>query len=193
MSLVSEKIRIKNMVCNCCIRVITALFRDNNVKIIRIELGLAHIEYDTKLITQQQIADLLFDNGFEIISDRDRVITEQIKIAVIELVYHLNNVDSIVRKSEYLVEKLGMSYPQLSRIFSKHEALTLEKFIILHKIERIKQLLESDEFTISEIAYMMDYSSVQHLSNQFRAITNITLSEYKKSPEKFRKSIDSLV
>lgn len=190
--MVIEQIRIKNMVCNCCIKVISWLFKSYDIKIIKIELGFAEIEYNENHISKLKIADLLLENGFELLEDREKIIVEQIKLAVIELVYHLNNVDSIIRKSEYLVEKLNMSYQQISKIFSKNEAVTLEKFIILHKIERIKQMLESDEFTVSEIAYMMDYSSVQHLSTQFKAITSVTLSDYKKSPELYRKSITDL-
>lgn len=180
------------MVCNCCIKVISWLFKNYDIKINKIELGLADITYNESYISKLKIADLLHENGFELLEDREKIIIEQIKLAVIELVYHLNNVDSIIRKSEYLVEKLNMSYQQISKIFSKSENITLEKFIILHKIERTKQMLESDEFTVSEIAYMMDYSSVQHLSTQFKAITAITLSDYKKTPEKFRKSITEL-
>ncbi|OFX44175.1 MAG: hypothetical protein A2046_08110 [Bacteroidetes bacterium GWA2_30_7] len=188
----TEQIRIKNMVCICCIKVITWLFKSYDIKINKIELGLAEIVYNENNITKLKIADLLHENGFELLEDREKIIVEQIKLAVIELVYHLNNVDSIIRKSEYMVEKLNMSYQQISKIFSKNEPVTLEKFIILHKIERIKQMLESDEFTVSEIAYMMDYSSVQHLSTQFKAITSITLSDYKKSPEIYRKAITEL-
>jgi len=180
------------MVCICCIKVITWLFKSYDIKINKIELGLAEIVYNENNITKLKIADLLHENGFELLEDREKIIVEQIKLAVIELVYHLNNVDSIIRKSEYMVEKLNMSYQQISKIFSKNEPVTLEKFIILHKIERIKQMLESDEFTVSEIAYMMDYSSVQHLSTQFKAITSITLSDYKKSPEIYRKAITEL-
>lgn len=180
------------MVCNCCIKVIIWLFRNYDIKINKIELGLAEIVYNENIISKLKIADILHENGFELLEDREKIIVEQIKLAVIELVYHLNNVDSIIRKSEYLVEKLNMSYQQISKIFSKSEEITLERFIILHKIERTKQMLESDEFTVSEIAYMMDYSSVQHLSTQFKTITSITLSDYKKSPEKYRKSISEL-
>ena len=106
--------------------------------------------------------------------------------------HHLNNVDSIVRKSDYLVEKLGLSYQYLSKIFSEHEHHTLEKYIILQKIERIKHLLDSEEFTLSEIAYRMDYSSVQYLSNQFKSITGMTVSEYKESDRSSKRGIESL-
>jgi AraC-like DNA-binding protein len=91
----------------------------------------------------------------------------------------MNNVNSIVQKSDYLVEKLGMSYQKLSRLFSRQEGITLEKYIIQNKISRIKELLNQGEFSLSEIAYMMDYSSVHYLSKQFKDITGETVSLYK--------------
>ena len=129
----------------------------------------------------ENISTILKKLGFELVVSREAKITNKIKTVVIELIHHLNNVDSIVRKSDYLVEMLGMSYQQLSKIFSKHEPVTLERYIILNKIERIKELLMYDEYTLSEIAYMMDYSSVQYLSNQFKKETGYSVSDYKKS------------
>jgi len=115
---------------------------------------------------------------------------EKIKLSVIELVHLMNNVDSIARKSDYLVEKLGLSFQYLSKIFSAHEPITLEKFIILHKIERTKELIDSNDYTLSEIAFMMDYSSVQHLSTQFKNITGISVTEYKQSEYHDKKGMD---
>lgn len=176
---ITENIRIKNMVCNSCIKLIKLTFEKNEIQVDKIFLGQAQITYDENKISKNQIQLLLQDDGFELISDRETHIVEEIKHAVIDLVHHMNNIDSIVRKSEYLVEKLGMSYQQISKIFSKHENITLEKYTILQKIERIKALIDNDEYTLSEIAYMMDYSSVQHLSAQFKTITNLTVTEYK--------------
>lgn len=176
---ITENIRIKNMVCNSCIKVIRNSFEKAEITVENIYLGQAKISYDKNKISKAKIEKLLLDDGFELISDRETHIVEEIKHAIIDLVHHMNNIDSIVRKSEYLVEKLGMSYQQISKIFSKHENITLEKYTILQKIERIKALIDNDEYTLSEIAYMMDYSSVQHLSAQFKTITNVTVTEYK--------------
>ena len=123
---------------------------------------------------------------------REQQIVSQIKQAVIELIHYSNNVSSILRKSDYLVEKLNMSYQQLSKIFSKHENITLEKYIIKNKIERIKELIDSDEYSLSEIAYMMDYSSVQYLSNQFKKETGFSVSEYKKFEKRNKSTLDEL-
>lgn len=191
-SLVTEALHVKNMVCNCCIRVIKKELEQSGVFINEIRLGVIKISYDNSIITSDKISNILSELGFELIIGRDEMLVEQIKLAVIELVHYLNNVNSIIRKSDYLVEKLGYTYQHLSKTFSKHESITLERFIILHKIERIMELIDGNEFTLSEIAYMMDYSSVQHLSMQFRNITGLSVSEYKKSDKSIKKPLDNL-
>ncbi|MBU0765879.1 MAG: AraC family transcriptional regulator [Bacteroidetes bacterium] len=180
------------MVCSCCIRVIREEFAKAGIGIVRISLGIIEIEYDPKKMNLDIIAEILKSNGFGIVLDREKRIVENIKLAVIELIHYLNNVDSIVRKSEYLVEKLGMTYHHLSKVFSMNESITLEKYIILNKIERTKELIDSNDFTLSEIAYMMDYSSVQYLSNQFRKITGMSVSDYKKSDKSSRRPLTDL-
>lgn len=140
----------------------------------------------------QKLSEILNRYGFEIIKDKDLLLVEQIKQTVIELIHHMNNMNSVVRKSEYMVEKLGRSYGHLSRIFSKFESVTLEKYIIFQKIERIKDLIDQDELTLSEIAYMMDYSSVQYLSNQFKKITGYSVTEYKKNTIGKKRYIDNM-
>jgi len=183
---------IKNMVCHCCLRVIREELEKAGVEVRDITLGKARVSYDEQKISMEGIRSLLEGLGTELIKGREHRLVEEIKLAVIELIHHMNNVDSIVRKSEYLVEKTGLSYAYLSRIFSSHEHITLEKFIILHKIERIKELIDQEEFTLSEIAFMMDYSSVQYLSNQFKHMTGMTVSEYKESDRSSKKPIDRL-
>ncbi|MFH2143862.1 MAG: AraC family transcriptional regulator [Bacteroidota bacterium] len=181
--IITENIFIKNMLCRSCIRVVKEELEKIGVIVEKIKLGEATISYNPKKIKISQIDRILIENGFGIVIEREKVIVEQIKQAVIELIHHMNNVDSIVRRSDYFVEKLNMSYQQLSKLFSKHETLTLEKYIILNKIERTKELILSNEFTLSEIAYMMDYNSVQYLSAQFKAITGVSVTEFKKSPD----------
>lgn len=191
-SLVTEVLHVKNMVCKCCIRVIKSELEKSGININEIRLGIINISYDSSLISPEKISNILSELGFELIIGRDEMLVEQIKSAVIELVHYLNNVNSIIRKSDYLVEKLGYTYQHLSKTFSRHESITLERFIILHKIERIMELIDGNEFTLSEIAYMMDYSSVQHLSMQFRSITGLSVSEYKKSDKSIKKPLDNL-
>lgn len=182
---------LKNMICNCCKVLLHEKLSARGIAIGEIKLGELTV-LNANERTEEIIKSVTEELGFEIIRGRDEILVEEIKKAVFELIHELNNVDSIVRKSDYLVEKLGMSYQHLSKTFSGHEPITLERFIILHKIEKIKELIDSDEYTLSEISYMMDYSSIQHLSSQFKQVTGLTPTEYKKSDRSMRKSLDEL-
>lgn len=185
-------IHIKNMVCSCCLRVIREEFEKAGLQVNEISLGQATISYDPATVSIEDVRAILVELGTDLIDTRENRLVEEIKRTVVELIHHMNNVDSIVRKSEYLVEKMGLSYAYLSRIFSSQEHITLEKFIILNKIERIKELIDQEELTVSEIAFMMDYSSVQYLSNQFKHTTGMTVSEYKESDRSSKRPIDKL-
>jgi AraC-like DNA-binding protein len=126
------------------------------------------------------------------ISDKEKLLVEEIKQAVIDLV-HNSTYNAMVRNSDYLVERFSMSYPYISTLFSKHESTTLEKFTIHLKIEKVKELIEYGELTLSEIAYIMGYSSVQYLSTQFKSVTGISVTEYKTTPEVSRSGLDKLL
>jgi len=190
--IIKETIHIKNMLCSCCIKLIELEFEKAGIKTLLIRAGYAQVEFDANVHNLESIEKILQKHGMGLIKTRDQKVVEQIKTAVIELIHHSNNVNSILRKSDYLVEKLGLSYQQLSKLFSKHEAVTLEKYIIQNKIERIKELIDTDEYSLSEIAYMMDYSSVQYLSNQFKKETGMSVSEYKKSDKSIKRTLDRL-
>lgn len=188
----TSTIYIKNMVCQCCLRIIREELEKSGVVVVEINLGKAVIQHDPEKFSLEHVRGVLQELGTDLIETREQRLVEEIKQAVIELIHHMNNMDSMVRKSEYLVEKTGLSYAYLSRIFSSHEHITLEKFVILHKIERIKELIDQEELTLSEIAFIMDYSSVQYLSNQFKHLTGMTVSEYRESDRSSKKYIDKL-
>jgi AraC family transcriptional regulator len=188
----TDLLYVKNMVCNCCKLFLKEKLEEMGIRVKEISLGKIRIVHPEKAISREAINSMLLRYGFELAHNREEQLVSEIKLAVIELIHHLNNVDSIVRKSDYIVEKLGLSYPYLSKVFSEHEHQTLEKYIILQKIERIKHLIDSEEFTLSEISYMMDYSSVQYLSNQFKSITGITVSQYKESDRSLKTPIDEI-
>jgi len=190
---ITTKLLIKNMVCKCCIRVLTEDLTKVGVIIEKMILGEATISYNPSKINIKQIEDVIVEDGFELLVDKEKILAEQIKLAVIELIHYYNNANSLIRNSDYLIEKLGYTYQYLSSIFSKHENTTLEKYIIAHKIEKVKELLEFDDLTLSEISYMMGYSSVQYLSNQFKTITGVSVTDYKKSPKKNRKFLDKII
>ncbi len=168
---------IKGMLCNCCKRLLELVFENEQIEYIKIELGRIDFPADADL---NSLTILIQNNGLQVIEDKNIKLVEQIKIAVIELIHYANNSNSIIRNSDYLVSKTGVSYPQLSSLFSEYEGITLEKFIIQHKIEKTKELLQEEEYTLSEISYQMGYSSVQYLSNQFKKITGMTVSEWRR-------------
>ncbi|HCY40583.1 MAG TPA: AraC family transcriptional regulator [Prolixibacteraceae bacterium] len=188
----SQRIFIRNMMCSCCMRLVKEELTRLGITVLDVKLGEATIIYDSEKISRRQIDEALQELGMGLIQNKDEILVEQIKQTIIELVHYMNNVDSIVRKSEYLVEKMGKSYQTLSKLFSKVEPITLEKYIILQKIERVKELAMEDKISLSEIAWMMDYSSPHHLSNQFKIITGISLSDFKKDPASHKKPINKL-
>ena len=185
---------IRNMVSNSCIRIVQQeLEKTGFIKVIHVELGMAEINYDAQVIDLAAINTLLKKDGFELIRDKDGRLVEQIKTAIIELIFYGNNANSLIRNSDYLSQKLGEPYLYLSKIFSEKTGSTLEKYIILIKIEKIKEMISYGEMSLSEIAYLMGYSSVQYLSNQFRQITGYSVSEYKNSVKKDRKPLTDLL
>jgi AraC family transcriptional regulator len=190
--LISETLIIRNMVSHCCVILLRERLEAAGIIVNQIQLGQVTVSYHPGQHDHEKVSAVIREVGLEVIKSREMIMVEKIKQAVIELIHYMNNVDSVVRKSDYLVEKLGYSYQHLSKTFSAYEPINLERYIILQKIERIKQLIDNDEFTLSEIAFMMDYSSVQYLSAQFHKITGMTVSDYKASDRSSKKPIDKL-
>ncbi len=182
---------VKNLNLKGAALLLKEKLEDNGFVVEKISPGVIVLG-DVRNVDSQKLSVLLSKYGFDIIKDKELLLVEQIKQTVIELIHHMNNMNSVVRKSEYMVEKLGKSYGHLSRVFSRFEPITLEKYIIHQKIERIKDLIDEDELTLSEIAYMMDYSSVQYLSNQFKKITGYSVTEYKHSVDRNKNYIDDI-
>ncbi len=179
------------MTSSCCIHLLRKELSIDGIDIHDIKLGTIVISVDPKKVAWKRIEAMLEGYGFEIIRNKEKLLVEQIKQAVIDLV-HYSTYNAMVRNSDYLVERFDMSYPYISSLFSKHEPTTLEKFTILHKIEKVKELIEYGELTLSEIAFIMGYSSVQYLSTQFKTITGISVTDYKANPAIERKSLDLL-
>ncbi len=179
------------MTSHCCIRLLTHILTGHDIKVISIKLGEAKITYDPEQITLDDISEILESEGFELLLNKEKQLIEQIKSAIVDLVHH-TTFNAMVRNSDYLVEKFNLSYQHMSSIFSKNENITLEKFIIKQKIEKAKELIQYGELTLSEIAYMMGYSSVQYLSTQFKSVTGISVSDFKKDPSAYRKPIDEI-
>lgn len=176
---VRSKLVIKNMSCHCCVKLVARIFKEGGIAIHSLDLGEAEISYDPALISMEDISRLLSEDGFELIQDKEDQLVEQIRNAVINLVRY-STYNAMVRNSDYLVEKFNLSYQHISTIFSKHEQITLEKFIIQQKIEKVKEMIRNGEMNLSEIAFVMGYSSVQYLSTQFKSVTGFTVSEFKR-------------
>ena len=180
------------MLTQCSLHLVRLVLEKQQLAIKSIDLGEVTIIDDKNNIHKEYLHEILFPYGLEVILNREERIVEDVKRCIIELIHDLNNANSIVRKSDYLVEKMGMSYQQISKVFSKYEPITLERFTILVKLEKLKEMIISDEYSLSEISYLMDYSSVQYLSNQFKKETGYSVTEYKKLGLNLKKPLDQL-
>lgn len=184
-------IHIKNMVCNRCKMVVREEFVKHGIVPERVELGEVLINDSANEEALQRISDQLHTYGFEILDDKRSTLIEKVKNLIIQLVYE-NNSELKVNLSSYLAEQTDVEYSYLTGLFSEIEGITIEKYFIAQRIERVKELLIYDELTISEIAFKMNYSSVAHLSNQFKKVTGLTPGYYKRFRTEKRRSIDSI-
>lgn len=164
------------------------------------KLGLHYVVVDLGMvdvleeITDEQRAALkinLLQSGLELLEDHKSIMIERIKNIITEMVHYSDELPD-TNYSDYISEKMGQDYTYLSNIFSEVKGITIQQFIILHKIERVKELLLYDELNLTEISYKLHYSSVAHLSNQFKKITGLSPSFYKKLQEKRSKNLENL-
>ena len=180
---------VKNMVCPRCIEAVTEVLRKEGFTIKKVRLGEAEIEnFEEKKLPS--LALHLQQRGFSLIIDSEKQVVEKIKTTIIELIHHSEK-NRAITHSEYLSKKLGRSYPSLSKMFSRHESVTIEKYIILQKVEKVKELLSYNELSVKEIAYHLGYSSPQHLSNQFKSITGLSIRTFKKNANDHRQTIEN--
>ncbi|MFD2999404.1 AraC family transcriptional regulator [Pontibacter toksunensis] len=186
------KIYIKNMVCDRCKRVVAEELRALGYTVIQVGLGEAELAAKEGEVDLERIREVLQDNGFELLDDRKTKLIEQVKLALIELVHKGEEAELHVNTSDYIAEKVGLDYNYLSNLFSSFEGITIEKYLILQRIERVKELLVYNELSLKEIAYKLGYSSVAHLSNQFKKVTGLTPSHFKQVKTEKRKTIDKV-
>lgn len=182
---------IKNMVCNRCIMAVQNEMEKIGLPIKNIQLGEVVIEKEVSATQKKQLEKSLFALGFELIdSKKDRII-EGIKNTIIQLVHYENNTHHN-NLSDILSSTLHYDYNYLSNLFSEVEGTTIEQYFIEQKIEKVKELLVYDELTLSEIAHQLNYSSVAYLSNQFKKVTGLTPSHFKKIKANKRKPLDEV-
>ena len=184
-------LRIKNMVCDRCVMVVRTELERAGCRVLAVRLGEAEVEGGLSPGEKARLAERLEALGFELLEDRRARMIEAVKRAVIELV-RAEEVMPDVRLSEYLQERLRVDYRQISTLFSETEGRTVEKYFIAQKIERVKELLVYDELSLGEIAFRLGYSSVAHLSAQFKQVTGMTPSRYKLMGSAGRRTIDSV-
>lgn len=186
----NEKIYIKNMVCPRCIQAVESIFKELHFQVEQVVLGEATLPTTLSQADQLALKSSLEKKGFELLEDKKTKLIEKVKNHVIELIHQ--NASSNFKLSSYLTQHIPYDYSYISNIFSAEEGITIEKFVILQKIERAKELLSYNELTLSEIAYNMHYSSTAALSAQFKDITGMTPSQYKKQNDSGRKNIDRI-
>lgn len=184
-------LHIKNMVCNRCIMVVRNQLEQLGLQPVSVELGIAMLPDKVTDEVYHTIKKTLEPFGFELIDDKKSQVIEQIKDAIIELVHYSEN-DLKVNLSDYLTSKLNRDYSSLSKLFSEITNTTIEKYLIAQKIERAKELLVYGELSLNEIADKLNYSSAAYLSAQFKSVTGLTPSYFKKIKENKRKPLDEV-
>lgn len=185
-------LHIKNMVCDRCIMVVRHQLDDLGLEYKNIQLGQVELSKDPGDKQLQNLRDGLKVNGFELLDDKKSKTVERIKNAIVSLIHGKDADEFNLKLSAMLEEKLGMDYHYLTTLFSSVEGITIEKYAILQRIEKVKELLMYDEKNLGEIAYEMGYSSVQHLSQQFKKITGLTPTHFKELKENNRKPLDKI-
>ncbi len=181
---------VKNMVCPRCIRVVREELLKAGVEVFDVRLGEIEIAppQESEL---ESLGKILKENGFELIHDRRTQISEKIKNIIITQI-HYTDEHVKTNLSKILEDELHLEYHYLSTVFSQQQGMTIEKYFILQKIELVKELLEYNQLSISEIAFKSGYSSVAHLSNQFKKITGLSATQYRKLSVNGRKTLDEI-
>ena len=187
-----EMIHIKNMVCPRCIKAVEDIFIQLNYPFEKVELGSVVLGESLKPNQVAALKESLLQIGFELLEDKKEKLVDKVKTLILQLI---KNTDKIPNEklSSYLSKEIGHDYSHISSIFTAHEGLTMEKFVILEKIELVKELLSYNELSLSEIADQMNYSSLAALSAQFKSITGITPTKFKLLKIQGRKSLDDLI
>jgi AraC-like DNA-binding protein len=186
------KLFIKYMVSNRCKMVVKEILKEMNLHFILVDLGEVEIMEDITLEQRELLKNELLESGLELMDDKKSILIEKIKTIIIQMIHHTEE-DIKINFSDYLSEKLHHNYNYLANLFSDIQGTTIEHFIISHKVERVKELMIYGELTITEIAYKMNYSSVAHLSTQFKKVTGLSPSHFKQLKDKRRNPIEEIV
>ncbi|MDN3677639.1 AraC family transcriptional regulator [Flavobacterium paronense] len=185
------KLYIKYMVSIRCKMVVKEELDKLDLRYVILDLGTVEL-IDDLTPGQRSILKIgLLKSGLELMDDKKAVLIEKIKNIIIEMVHYTDELPK-VNYSDYISEKLGLDYTHISKLFSEIKGITIEQFIIAHKIERVKELLLYGELNLSQISYMLNYSSVSHLSHQFKKVTGLTPSFFKQLKGKKRITLENI-
>jgi AraC-like DNA-binding protein len=156
-----------------------------------IDLGMVEIRGEITEKQREKFSKNLKKSGLELLDDKKNILVEKIKAVIVEMIHYSDELPK-VNDSDYISEKLGYDYTYLSNTFSEVRGITIQQYVIMHKIEKVKELLLYDELSLTEIAYRLHYSSVAHLSNQFKKVTGLTPTYFKEVKEKRDKNLEDL-
>ena len=185
------KLFIKYMVSKRCKMVVKEILKELNLHFILVDLGEVEIMEDISFEQREFLKKELLESGLELMDDKKSILIEKIKTIIIQMI-HYTEEDIKINFSDYLSEKLHHNYNYLANLFSDTQGTTIEHYIIYNKIERVKELMIYGELTITEIAYKMNYSSVAHLSSQFKKVTGLSPSHFKQLKDKRRNPIEEI-
>ena len=179
------------MVCGRCVKVLRSEIEKLGIHLIEIELGRLRLDIknDDDL---EAFRTIIHDNGFELIKTTEDKITEQVKVELIKIMEDLP-LDLNEKLSVHLAEKLYQDYSKISKVFSFTEGITIEKYFIKLKIEKVKELIQDQERNFTEISQLLDYNHINHLSRQFKNETGMSLTDYKKEQQNFRNPLDQII
>tara|TARA_B100001057_G_C22812878_1_gene936164 strand:- start:14 stop:595 length:582 start_codon:yes stop_codon:yes gene_type:complete len=185
---------IKNMVCSRCLKVIKQELQELGVTVLSLELGRLLVEAPKKTSSEivNAVTTVLHANDFEIVQNEEEMLTERIKIILIEQLQELP-LHIKVKTSELLASRLHKDYKTLSRLFSANQQTTIEKYFIKLKIEKVKELIQLKQHSFSDIGYLLDYSSVNHLSRQFKEVVGMSMTDYKNTGSWKRNFYDEII
>jgi AraC-like DNA-binding protein len=179
------------MVSNRCKVSVREELKKLGLHFIMVDLGVVEIMENLNSIKRDLLKENLLEAGFELMDDKRSILIEKIKNIIIEMVHH-SDTNIKINFSDYLSEKLDHNYTYLANLFSEVQGTTIEQFIISHKVERIKELMIYGELNVTEIAWKMGYSSVAHLSSQFKKVTGLSPSHFNKLKDKRRNPIEDI-
>jgi len=187
----STKLYIRYMVSLRCKMMVKEELKKLGLQFVVVDLGMIEILENISPTQRKQLKENLLNSGLELLDDKKSILIEKIKNIVIEMIHYSDELPKI-NYSNYISGKLGLNYTYLANTFSEVKGITIQQFIIIHKIERVKELLIYDELNLTQISHKMHYSSVSHLSNQFKKVTGLTPSYYKKLKNKRKQNLEDL-